>query len=192
MSIYSFSRREFFGFTSVWLGISTPHLFAQSPAIPGEIMAALDRNASLGPLTVGWTERYRGAAPESRRVIWQDGKFYYSYTRTGLDEKKLSASREEEQAFDGTNVYMGSPTRKFGKGKALPMLMKLSVADMAAKQPDQAYFDPKYFVAAGIWLPSRFSDLVTPRQYRHAECSAHSPAATDSNDNSRKESHAAR
>jgi hypothetical protein len=155
--------------------LAIPAQSADTPATPKEMRDALTQmQERLSPITVTWADQYVSPlSPEKTfeklkiksppakvffsrhisKLTWQKGEVYCSVPDLG------SGGGKYECAFDGTILYEGNPGAKFIDGSVQAHLTKHAIALLAKEQPDAQWISNEYFIAAGIWLPSRSVDL---------------------------------
>ena len=145
------------------------HLHAQNMHLPDAVRVALERYTALDPLAVTWSQKIEAAEmgkqklaadllarivsynTNVRQIAFRDGRIYVRSEGNGNSLPPLSTT---EFAFDGNVLYMGSPTKtRHNSGFLQKLLPKNDF-------PQASYFDPSYFQAAGIRLPTRIKELI--------------------------------
>jgi hypothetical protein len=156
-----------------------PHLYAQNADLPETIRVALVRYADLAPLAVTWTQtieptplgREKLPADVLNRILsdscsvqqlaYRCGRIYMRRETKGVSSWPPST---DEIAFDGNLLYAahnlfyaGAPSNRDPKDR-LYLHKWLPKND----DPQASYFQIDYFRAAGVRLPVRTRELVSP------------------------------
>jgi hypothetical protein len=146
------------------------HVYAQNAQLPDAVRVALERYAALDPLAVTWSQKTEATemgkqklpADKLARIVSYNTKVLQIafragriYVRSeGYGDPRLPLENSEF-AFDGNVFYLGTPLQTQRKYAFLKKLLPQN------DWPQARYFDPSYFRAAGIKLPTRIKELAS-------------------------------